>query len=184
MRQLNDIEKATLKTLAPLICAYQSAKIDDELAQTYAIALADIDQIALAAAVIKCLRTKKFFPAIMEIREEVESLTAIATGTKAKSPDEAWKELLDAQWKYWPYQEPEFSTDAIKQTVLAMGWRNLCTAEQKDIGITRAQFLKMYESVCNRKREAKINNDVLRIMGVQVGELVSEAVKQIGSKKG
>ena len=171
----------TLRTIAPVICAYQSAKITDEIAQTYAIALADIDQTALAAAVLKCLRTKKFFPAIMEIREEVDNLTAIAIGQVVKSPDEAWNEVQKQMQEAFIYKKPVFSTPEIEKAALSMGWIGLCETPTEQIGTARAQFLRMYESVCNRKRENKINNDVLQIMGSgnKTAELVGKVIKPL-----
>jgi hypothetical protein len=165
MRPLNDIEKMTLRTISPLMCAYDNAKITEELAQTYAIALADIEQAALGKAVLKCLRTHDKFPRISQIRDEVDNITAAITGKRVKSPDEAWQEVVKQMREAFIYKKPVFSTPEIEQAALAMDWTALCLTETENVGTVRAQFLRLYESTCKRKKEERQNNDVIGLTG-------------------
>jgi hypothetical protein len=97
--------------------------------------------------------------------EQADNMAQVACGTKYKSNDEAWNEMCSQRIKCWPHKTPEFSSKEIEETVKAMGWVSLCTAEEEDIGTLRAQFLKMYESTCKRKKEAKIDSKVLDVVG-------------------
>jgi hypothetical protein len=146
--------------------AFPNARINNGTIIVYVKALSCLSEAALTASVMKCMRTCKFFPSIAEIMEQAENMVQVATGTKHKSPDEAWNEVLKQMNEAYVYKEPEFSTPEIKHAALAMGWTGLCETLTKDMGTARAQFLKLYDSTCKRKQAEKIDNDVLGLMGV------------------
>lgn len=148
-----------------MISAYPNAKIDVNNIVTYAIALSELSEVELSAGVLRCIRIYTFFPSIAQIMEASQKVVEAATGTGAKDADEAWRELCYARQIYWPHKKPVFSTPEIEETVNAMGWVELCVAELKDIGTTRAQFLRLYEAACKRQHEKRINDNVIAIIG-------------------
>lgn len=156
-------KKTIIKIMSPLLCGYPTFKMDESMVQVYTVALSDLTEDQLSAAVMRCLRTCKFFPAIAEIREAAESLTDHVNGTGAKSPDEAWREVQQQMHDAFVYKPPVFSTPEIEQAALAMGWEALCTTDNPEA--SRAHFLKMYASVCARTKNTKVNTEVLRILG-------------------
>jgi hypothetical protein len=164
-----------------LLCAYPAARITPETIQVYAVALAELGEGPLQAAVLKCMRTCKFFPSIAEIMEAANEMVEVASGTKAKSPDEAWNEVMKQMNDAFIYRKPVFSTPEIEKAALSMGWIGLCETPTDQIGVARAQFLRLYESVCKRKKENRINDNVLHLVG-DIGGLqrISDVVKQIG----
>lgn len=151
--------------LQPLMLAFPNAKINLGTIKVYIGALSCLSDAELTAAVMKCLRTCKFFPSIAEIMEQAENMVQVATGTKHKSNDEAWNEVLKQMNEAFIYKKPVFSTPEIESAALAMGWSGLCQTEIEDMGTIRAQFLRMYESTCKRKKEEKVDNQVLDIVG-------------------
>jgi hypothetical protein len=159
-------EKQAIRILAPLIVAFPNSKADDSTILVYAKVLCCLSEAVLTASVIKCMRTCRFLPSIAEIMEQAENMVQAAAGTKFKSVDEAWNEMCRQRNKCWPHGKPQFSTKEIELTIEAMGWVSLCTAEEKDVGTTRAQFRGFYESICKRKQIEKIDNEVLGLMGV------------------
>lgn len=132
---------------------------------TYAVALSELSEQELTAGVLRCMRTCKFFPSIAEIMDQAQCVVERAHGTTDKSADEAWNEVQRQMEEAFIYKEPVFSTPEIKKAALAMGWVGLCNTPTDAIGVARAQFLKLYDSVCGRKREAAIDDQVLRLVG-------------------
>lgn len=144
--------------------AFPNAKISFETIVVYIKALSCLSDAELTAAVMKCMRTCKFFPAIAEIMEQADNMVQVATGTKHKSPDEAWNEVIKQMNEAFIYKKPVFSTPEIESAALAMGWTGLCETETDNMGTIRAQFLRLYESTCRRKHAAKVDNQVLGLM--------------------
>ncbi len=182
VRPLTDKEKPIALALTPLLHVCVNAKdVTDNKIRAYAIALSDLDLGALSAGVTRCLQTKTFFPSIPEIREAANSMTEYVTGTGMKSPDEAWKEVQRQMQEAFVYKKPVFSTPEIEQAATSMGWIGLCETPTDVIGVARAQFLKLYDSVCSRKREHKINDQVLQ--SLSANGLLGETVRRIGQGK-
>jgi hypothetical protein len=160
------MEKETaLKILTPLILAFPNSKAGKGTLDTYVKELMFMDEIELMVSVKKCMRTYDFLPSIAKVIGEAENMVQVARGNKHKSPDEAWNEVLKQMNDAFIYKKPVFSSPEIEIAALAMGWTGLCETATEDMGTIRAQFLKMYESVCKRKISEKIDNEVLEIMG-------------------
>lgn len=174
------VDKA-IDILAPLLCAYPSAKITEETIQVYAIALSELNEAELQAGVLRCMRTCKFFPSIAEIMEASQDMIKFVTGTKEKSNDEAWGEVQRQMQEAFVYKEPKFSTPEIEFAAKAMGWIGLCETPSDQMGTARAQFLRLYESACKRCKDKRINDNVISIMGGEdkVKSLISGVAKAL-----
>lgn len=144
--------------------AFPNAKISAGTIVVYAQDLSVLSDEVLQAAVIKCRRVYRFLPSIAEVMEQADNLVEIATGTKQKTPDEAWNEVLKQMNEAFIYKKPVFSTPEIEFAALAMGWTGICETDTKNMGTIRAQFLKLYESTCKRKHDAKVNDQVLQLV--------------------
>lgn len=172
--ELTTRQKNVLRLLAPLFSAFDYVKygapreretnLRNKL-RVFAIALEDIDAPELSAGILKCIRTKTFPPTIAEIREECESLRCAIAGDGAKSIDEAWGEVLRQMHDAHYNRPPQFSTAEVAEAARKMGWRALCAAEESEMIGNRAQFIKIYESILRRKRNARENQGVINILG-------------------
>jgi hypothetical protein len=171
-----------VKLLTPLVLAYPAAKITNDTVKVYATALSELTELELKAGVMKCMRTCKFFPSIAEIMEAAQQMVEVATGTACKDGDEAWNEVQRQMQEAFVYKKPVFSTPEIEKAALSMGWIGLCETPTDNIATVRAQFLKMYEAVCQRKKETRINTKVLQTMGPSVKTLVGSIAEQIGKE--
>lgn len=160
--------------LAPLLCAYPAAKISMETIQVYAVALSVLTEDQLQAAVLRCMRTCKFFPSIAEIMEAADEITDVTNSTRLSDEDEAWQEVLQQVHDAFVYRKPKFSRPEIEQAAMAMGWIALCEMPADQVATNRAQFLRLYKSICQRKRNEKVNNEV--IMALQNGKGVLKAI--------
>lgn len=163
---------------------FPNAKIGIENIIAYAYELSDINEAELIAGVRKSKKVCRFFPSIAEILENSHDMVEVVTETRVKNSDEAWNEVLHQMKEAFIYKKPTFSTPEIETAALSMGWVGMCETETDNIGTIRAQFTRMYESVCKRKKETRVNNDVLNSMGAKaVNSLIDSTVKQIGDVK-
>jgi len=128
-------------------------KLDRARAWTYI--MPDIDFEQAKTAVIKILRTSKFEPKPSEIIEAVKSMT-----DNTPSAEQAWQEVID---KLNPYKKPEWSSDLIQEAVKVMGYKQLCGSENPSID--RAQFMKIYNNLRDRRGSEQENAAVIGMLG-------------------
>lgn len=130
--------------------------------------LSDIPFDVAKAAIIKVLSTAKFWPTVAEIREAASQLT----NPQILSSAEAWGLVVQANDKYGYYRSIEGMESLppmVQMAVKAMGgFREICMSENP--GVTRAQFMRMYEQYAAREKE-------MAVLPESVRELISGAVK-------
>jgi len=177
-----------IEILAPLALIFQNDRqsVDDlqDMLDAYATALMHLSEAELTAGVFKCIRKCKKFPAPAEIMDYAQEMADIAAGKKHKSADEAWNEVQKQVQAAFVYKKPVFSTPEIETAALSMGWRGLCSTPTDQIGTIRAQFLKMYDSVCKRKQEQRTNQsvfDAMQKLGFNLQQITD--VKQVSKGK-
>ena len=127
----------------------------------YATVLQNESTEAINAAMLKLCRTCKFYPTVAEVLEQIESVTDYATDSRLPSPDEAWEEAMREAHDKFVYGKWELSTPEIEQAVKNFGKMALCELEPDGMNTARAQFMRIYSAICERKREAKTNQAVL-----------------------
>lgn len=136
--------------------------------------LGDLEYPLALNAVKKVLSTAKFFPTVADIRDAAASMTPSSVPTA----EDAWAEFLKAKKEHGfndapaslkspedpehgsgtiSFRQPwDFSNPVIGRVVRAMwgSWIN-CYAEMMDktIGVDRAQFLNVYQTLTKRERE-------------------------------
>lgn len=130
--------------------------------------LSDIPFEVAKTAIVKVLVTTKFWPTVAEIREAAVSLTS----PQILSPAEAWalvEQANDRYGYYKPIEGMQSLPPAVQEAVKAMGgFREVCASENP--GVTRGQFLKMYEQFAAREKE-------MAVLPANVRELIGGAVK-------
>lgn len=186
IRDLSPEEKKALRILSPLFIAFPKAPDDDDVMRVYAIALAGLGEAVLSAGVMRCLRTCKFFPSISEIMDASVIMVEAINGTNDRAADEAWKEVEVQMREAFIYKKPVFSRPEIETAALAMGWQSLCLTPNDQMGTARAQFLRLYESVCNRGKNKRINDNVISLMGgdAQAKQLIGNVASLLPGIKG
>lgn len=172
-------EARIIKLLTPYLMAFPQSRMNEGGLIVYAKALRSLSLEQIEAAMNKLLRTMKFFPSVAEIVSEAESVTRYINGTEDKMPDEAWSEVVRQMQKAFVYRKPQFSTPEIERAALAMGWDALCQVHTEGMNTARSQFVKFYEGVLKRKREAKANEDVVAMMPT---EKVQALMQRMGAK--
>lgn len=157
--------KARIKMVTPLIAAFPNARgVTPETFTAYAAGTADLDPDLLRATIGKAVRTCKFLPVVSEVMDIAAGLVGEITGKRVKDPDEAWKEVLRQIQVAFVYKKPEFSAPEIEQAAQAFGWTALCNVPVDGMNTARAQFLRIYEGVCSRRRDRAASAKVLNMM--------------------
>ena len=118
---------------------------------------ADILDKVCKKAIMEC----KYLPSIAELVQAAQSLVQQATGTGSPSWEDAWKQIEKEMHETFVYGKPKFTHKEIEDAVNAFGWEELCSVLTKDLPIVRAQLRDMYKSICERKKEQRMNAYVL-----------------------
>ena len=149
-----------IEALEPLLLAYPKSGMTAKSIEVYAAALSDVDDVLLKLAVIRCIQERVFFPSVAEIRTQAQLLAEAVEGKRALTPGEAWKDAMDCAKRY-DMTGPRFATPEVERAAKIYGWRELRMVLEKDVGVARAQFMRIYEGVLARKREVEISEKLL-----------------------
>lgn len=155
---------AIIKTLMPYLAALPQSKINEGSLVIYARALSCLSLEQIDAAMLKLMRTSKFFPTVAEIFEQVENIQHFARGTNAPTADEAWGEAMKQAHDKSVYSKWEYSCEAVKIAVKRFGKNELCCLETDNVNTARAQFMRIYESVIKQSKDKKTNKSVLKAL--------------------
>lgn len=160
----------------------------------YVQMLSDIPLNVLDSVCRKAIANHKFLPSIAEIIEDCRTLLAENSGNRVKTWAEAQKEIQRGITMTWFHGclgetvpdelygkpcKPKWSTVEIKMAVDSYGLDNLCRANEKDMPIVWSQIKKIYEQLCERKREEEVNGFVLG-GGNEIKLITDKVTKKIG----
>ena len=148
-------------TLTPYLMALPQSKINEGSLVIYAKALSSLSIAEIDAAMLKLMKTSKWFPAIAEIFEASENIETFITGKSKPTADMAWAEAMKLAHDKWIYGKWEYSCKEVELAVNYFGKMELCQIETDNINTARAQFMRIYESVLKRQRDIKTNGEVL-----------------------
>ena len=148
-------------TLTPYLMALPQSKINEGSLVIYAKALSSLSIAEIDAAMLKIMKTSKWFPTIAEIFEASENIETFITGKSKPTADMAWAEAMKLAHDKWIYGKWEYSCKEVELAVNYFGKMELCQLEADNINTARAQFMRIYESVLKRQRDLKTNGEVL-----------------------
>lgn len=146
----------TTKALALLKSNYHSFEVGQVKIDLWHELMGDVPFELILVAIKKYMLedTSSFAPAIGKIRS---MCLETATPQLAVTSGEAWGEVTRAISNYGGYREIEAlasMSPITKRTVKAMNWQEICQCE--DLGIMRAQFMRMYDSYKQREVQDKL----------------------------
>lgn len=154
-----ELEKRT-QIIAKLLTLYDKGG-DDGMIASYVDVLKDIPVDVLQTACQKLSLESEHRPTPAVIVKAARSLVDQVGGTETLPFAEAWKEITKELHDTFVYGTPKFSRPEIKQVVDAFGWNELCEMKTSEVPIIRAQLKSMYEAICERNKEKKLNSYVL-----------------------
>jgi len=117
----------------------------------WSLLLADLPFELAKAAVIMVCRESQFFPSVAQI----VAAAAVLGHSAGRLPTaaEAWAEVSEQIQSCGPYRSPVYSCETVRRAVRALGWRQLCCGDSPEAD--RAHFLRIYESMRGKAREAE-----------------------------
>ena len=154
-------EAGIIMVLTPYLVALPQSKIEKDSLKVYARALNCLSLEQINAAMLKLMKTSKWFPTISEIFEASENIETFITGKSKPTADMAWAEAMKLAHDKWIYGKWEYSCKEVELAVNYFGKMELCQLETDNINTARAQFMRIYESVLKRQRDIKTNGEVL-----------------------
>lgn len=167
-----------IKTLTPYLAALPQSKINEGSLIVYARALSPLSIAQIDAAMLKLMRTSKYFPTIAEIFEQVENIQQFANNTQIPTADAAWCEAMQLAHDKFIYSKWEYSCKEVELAVKRFGKNELCVLEPDGMNTARAQFMRIYESILKQQKDKKINGIILKSLPAQtikniIGDLAS-----------
>ena len=151
-----------VSALTPYLIAFPNNKVTDTTLVIYAKALSELSIDEIDAAMLKLLRKNNFFPSVAEIFAQAENMRDYASANDIPTPGEAWQEAMREAHDKFVYGEWELSTPEIEQAVKSFGKMALCELTPEGMNTARAQFMRIYSGICERKRDRKTNEAVMK----------------------
>ena len=161
-----EVKMLALVVLASSSYPSMQSKDPQPIVSAWSLMLADIPLEILQAAVLKVCRDSEFFPSVAQIVAAAEELDP--RNEKLPTAAEAWEEVEQQICSAGIYKPPVFSSELVRRAARAIGWLQLCSSENP--AADRAHFLRLYESMKNKRKEAKEIEQVMKIAGV--GDLI------------
>ena len=167
-RELTPQEVKMLALVVLASSSYPSMQNKDPqpIVSAWSLMLADIPLEILQAAVLKVCRESEFFPSVAQIVAAAAELDP--RNEKLPSAAEAWEEVEQQICAAGIYKSPVFSNELVRRAARAIGWLQLCSSENP--AADRAHFLRLYESMRSKRKEAREIEQVMKIAGV--GDLI------------
>ena len=137
---------ATIVRLVGILGETFDRKITAETIDAYRLGLEDVSDQALMNTLPKLLRTCKFMPKPVEIREAA----GVGSGEIATKdrPTLAWTDVRRAINRIGGYDSPDFEDKTINATIRAMGgWVTLCDSTSEDLVWREKDFLRTYSAL-------------------------------------
>lgn len=154
-----ELEKRT-QIITSLLAIYDKGG-DKNMIVSYVELLKDIPVDVLQTTCRKISLESEYRPTPAVIVKAARDLVDQVSGTDTLPFAEAWKEITKELHDTFVYGTPKFSRPEIKQTVDAFGWNELCEMKTSEVPIIRAQLKSMYEAICERNKEKRMNAYVL-----------------------
>ena len=145
-----EVKMLALVVLASSSYPSMQSKDPQPIVSAWSLMLADIPLEILQAAVLKVCRESEFFPSVAQIVAAAAELDP--RNEKLPSAAEAWEEVEQQICAAGIYKSPVFSSDLVRRAARAIGWLQLCSSENP--AADRAHFLRLYESMKNKRKEA------------------------------
>lgn len=181
MGRLNGLTHSKIvKLLAPYLTVYPSCKLEASGLMLYARALQDVPLDELDAAMVRLMRTSKFFPSVAEILDAVKTTRDVISGKDTGGAGAAWQEAMELVKHVGPYRPWTYSSPAVERAVKQFGKMELCALETDAVNTARAQFMRIYNAEADRERQRE---EVRATLKALPGNQAMDLVKRLAESK-
>lgn len=173
-----------MKLLRQYLSAFPNATMQDSAWAIYARALSILSVEEINAAMLKLLTTCKFWPSVAEIIEAARSIKITAEGNTVPAAAEAWGEIMQLARKNGMDRKWEFSCHEVEYTLKMFGGKQMiCMMQESDMPTCRAQFMRMYNEICEKQKTERENQEVLNRLPQKQRQALSGKIIQISEAK-
>ncbi|MBR3722226.1 MAG: hypothetical protein IKN12_05610 [Selenomonadaceae bacterium] len=176
-------QEEIILALKPYLEAFSQNKVSNKGLVIYAKALSNLSLEEIHAAMIKILRTNKFFPTISEIISESDKIRDFLQENSAPTASEAWQEAMRNAKKNHVYKEWVYSHKAVKVAVERFGVMEFCLLQERDMNIARSQFMRIYEGVLEEEKARQQYKDALSCLPDAIVEKLKQLGKSLNNSK-
>ena len=180
MKDLNGLTHSKIvKLLTPYLTVYPSCKLEASGLMLYARALQDVPLDELDAAMVRLMRTSKFFPTVAEILDAVKTTREVISGEDKGGAGAAWHEAMELVRHVGPYRPWAYSSPAVERAVKHFGKMELCELETDAVNTARAQFMRIYnEEAARAKERADVKAALNALPRGEAGTLIKRLAAQ------
>ncbi len=177
-------EADVVRVLKPYLMAFPSSHVKEDTLIIYARALSRLAPSEIEAAMMKLLDTLAYFPAVSQIMEAANSIKITADGKAVPAAAEAWGEVMRQARMNGMDRKWEFSCPEVEYTLKNYGGkRAICFMEESDMPACRAQFMRMYNEICDKQKTERENLEVLDRLPQKQQQALSGKVIQLAEAK-
>jgi hypothetical protein len=177
-------EADVVRALKPYLMAFPSSHVKEDTLIIYARALSRLSPAEIEAAMAKLIETLAYFPAVAQIFEAAKSIKITAEGTAVPAAAEAWGEVMQQARKNGMDRKWEFSCPEVEYTLKMFGGKQMiCMMQESDMPTCRAQFMRMYNEICEKQKTERENQEVLDRMPQKQRQALSGKIIQLAEAK-
>ena len=164
--------------------AFPNATMQDSAWAIYARALSTLSMDEINAAMLKLLTTCKFWPSVAEIMEAARSIKITINGNTVPAAAEAWGEVMQLARRNGMDRQWDFSCEEVKYTLKMFGGKQMiCMMQESDMPTCRAQFMRMYNEICEKWETERQNKEVLARLPKANREALKGKIVQLAEAK-
>lgn len=148
------IKKSEVSKLLTIMAdMYPKFEVSDLKVALWYDMIGDLSYEVAQTALKKVMLTSHYPPTVADIRKAAAEI--IQSDKDIMDAGKAWGEVQNAISK-WGFYEPEKALDMLspltRKVAEQISWREICCSE--NIGVVRGQFMKMYNTLESREKEA------------------------------
>lgn len=139
-----------------LMSSFPGYQVTEATMKAWRALLSDLDDSVFLRAMMVVCQGAELYPGT-NVAALVRKAAAQFAQNAHPLAGEAWGEVKRAVRQYGYYREPQFSDPLIAEAIRALGWQDYCSSRIDDEPSWRAQFIRLYESMCEREQEQKVH---------------------------
>lgn len=177
---IGQTQSRIIRLLTPYLTVYPACRLEASGLMLYARALQDVPLDEIDAAMVRLMRTSRFFPSVAEILDTVKTTREVISGKDASSAGAAWHEAMELVKREGPYRPWTYSSPAVERAVERFGKMELCSLETEAVNTARSQFMRIYNEAADKERERE---EVRATLKALPSGRAAELVKRLAANK-
>ena len=147
-------------------------------ADAWAAIMPDVSFDDGKAAMLLVLR-EKTIPTLPLPGEILAALKKLHDPDGLPTAAEAWGEVMELARKRGIYTPWAYSNALVQKAVACFGREELCALQTEQVPTARAQFLRIYDSMAQKEKDKKANEEIFKLMPTRPKAKVAALIEQM-----